>query len=198
MINELIEHLKSSKTFGTKFKSNDTKFIFLTSGGYRKYTKSRIVTIIFNDSQPILIIKFYKSHNSLSHEFKIQNQIYEIYGDLISKPLSEMNYNGYNLLIEEPIIGKNLTRHIYENLNQNSITSIFTSIFNFYESLNSNLELSNFENFNKEIDLLFKNFNSNYKISNSHKDMIINLKLEFLKILKINLFFKDFLIMILY
>ena len=178
MINELIEYLKSSKTFGNKFKSNDTKFILLTSGGYRKYAKSRIVTIIFNDSQPILVVKFYKSHNSSSNEFKIQNQIYDIYGDLISKPLSEENYNGYNLLIEEPIIGKNLTRHVYENLNQNSLIEIFTTIFNFYENLNSGLELSSIEDFNKEIDLLFQNFYSNYKIFDSHKDMITNLKLE--------------------
>ena len=181
MINELIQYLKSSKTFGNKFKTNDTKFILLTSGGYRKYAKSRIVTIIFNNSQPILVIKFYKSLNSLSDEFKIQNQMYDIYGNLISKPLGEENFNGYNLLIEEPVTGKNLTRYVYENLNQNSLIEIFTIIFNFYESLNSNLELSDIENFNKEIDLLFENFYLNYKISNSHKIMIENLKLEFLK-----------------
>ena len=181
MINELIQYLKSSKTFGNKFKSNDTKFIFLTSGGYRKNTKSRIVLIIFNNSQPILVIKFYKSPNSLSDEFKIQNKIHDIYGNLISKPLGEENFNGYNLLIEEPVTGKNLTRYVYENLNQNSLIEIFTTIFNFYETLNSNLELSNIENFNKEIELLFEKFYSNYAISQSHKDMIENLKSEFIK-----------------
>jgi hypothetical protein len=181
MINELIQYLKSSKTFGNKFKSNDTKFIFLTSGGYRKNTKSRIVLIIFNNSQPILVIKFYKSPNSLSNEFKIQNKIHDIYGNLISKPLCEENFDGYNLLIEEPVTGKNLTRYVYENLNQNSLIEIFTTIFNFYETLNSNLESSNIENFNKEIELLFEKFYSNYTISQSHKDMIKNLKLEFIK-----------------
>ena len=181
MINELIEYLKSSKTFGNKFKSNDTKFIFLTSGGYRKNTKSRIVVIVFNNSQPILVIKFYKSPNSSSDEFKIQNEIHNIYGNLISKPLGEENYNGYNLLIEEPVTGKNLTRYVYENLNQNSLIEIFTTIFNFYKTLNSNLESSDIKNFNKEIEELFEKFYSNYTISQSHKDMIKNLKLEFIK-----------------
>ena len=181
MINELIQYLKSTKTFGNKFKSNDTKFIFLTSGGYRKYTKGRVVLIVFNNSQPILVIKFYKSPNSLSDEFKIQNKIYDIYGNLISKPLGEENFDGYNLLIEEPVAGKNLSRHVYENLNQNCLIETFTTVFNFYETLNSNLELSNIENFNKEIELLFEKFYSNYAISQSHKDMIENLKLEFIK-----------------
>jgi hypothetical protein len=192
MINGIIQYLKSSKTFGNKFKSDDTKFIFITSGGYRKNTKSRIVVIVFNNSQPVLVIKFYKSRNSLSDEFKIQNQIYDIYGNLISKPLGEENYNGYDLLIEEPIIGKNLTRYIYENLNQNSLIEIFTIIFKFYENLNSNLELSNIKNFNEEINLLFEKFYSNYTITQSHKDMIEDLKLEFIKNFKNKTIFQRF------
>ena len=181
MINELIQYLKSSKAFGNKFKSNDIQFILLTSGGYRKYAKSRIVVIIFDGSKPILVMKFYKNSDSISDEFKTQNQIYDIYGDLISKPLGIEYCNDYNLFIEEPVLGKNLTRHVYENLNQNSLVEIFTNLFTFYGHLNSHLEPSNIENFIKEIDLVFQNFYSHFKISNSHKDMIEYLKLEFIK-----------------
>ncbi len=181
MINQLIRSLRSSKNFRNRFKSDEINYVLLTSGGYRKYDKNRLVVIIFDSSEPRLVVKFYKNTNSISNEFKIQTQIYDIYGDLITKPLGLECLDDYELFIEEPILGKNLTRYVYENLNQNSLLEIFKLVFTFYKNLNFHVETSNIQNFTKEIDFIFQTFNSNFKISNSHIDMIKNLKLEFIK-----------------
>ena len=181
MINQLIQSLKSSKNFGNKFKSNDTHYVFLTSGGYRKYDKGRIVVIVFDGSEPRLVVKFYKNSDSISNEYETQTQIYKIYENLITKPLGIERINDYDILVEEPALGKNLTRYVYENLNKYALLDVFKLVFAFNKNLNSKLEVSNIQNLTKEVDQLFQTFYSNIKISNSHEDMIKNLRLIFLK-----------------
>jgi len=181
MINRLIQLLKSSENFGNKFQSNDIHYTLLTSGGYRKYDKGRIVVIVFDGSEPRLVVKFYKNSNSISDEYETQTQIYKIYGNLITKPLGIVYLNDYKLMVEEPVLGKNLTRYVYENLNKHTLLEVFKLVFVFYKNLNSNLEISNNQNLIKEIDQIFQTFYSNFKISKSHVDMIENLRLVFLK-----------------
>ncbi|RZD48224.1 MAG: hypothetical protein CXT78_01560 [Thaumarchaeota archaeon] len=181
MINQLIQSLKSSKNFGKKFKSNHINYTVLTSGGYRKYDKGRIVVIIFDNSEPRLIVKFYKNGNSVSDEYKTQTQIYKIYGNLITKPMGMENFNNYELLIEEPVLGKNLTRYIHEHLNSHTLLGVFKLISDFNKNLNSKLESSDIQNFSKELDHLIQIFYSDFEISNVHEDMIKNLRSVFLK-----------------
>jgi len=181
MIDQLIQSLKSSENFGNKFKSNDTHFALLTSGAYRKYDKGRIVVIVFDGSEPRLVLKFYKNSDSISDEYETQTQIHKIYGNLISKPLGIERINNYDILVEEHILGKNLTRYVFQNLNNYALLDVFKLISTFNKNLNSKLEISNIQNLTKEIDQLFQTFYSNFEILNSHEDLIKNLRSVFLK-----------------
>ena len=65
---------------------------------------------------------------------------------MIAKPLGIERINDYDILVEEPILGKNLTRYIPQNLNKHALLEVFKLIFAFNKNLNSKLEISNIQN----------------------------------------------------
>ena len=182
MIQSLLNTLLNEQKIPELIPSLETSFLIISSGNYRSNETSRLVILVFQNTKLSLIIKLYKSNNSkIYNEYEQQKSFYDIFPNLIAKPLLCEEINGFNILIEKPIEGKNFNRYLYDNLSKNSINHSLKLVLNFHKKLNSNLELSNSKYLIDEVSRILETFSENFSLSSFDIKFIQQCKSIFLK-----------------
>ncbi len=185
MIKSLINTILNKKKLFNVDSSHEISFLVVTSGYYRSYDKGRLVILVFQNSKLLFVMKFYKSNNGeILQEFKIQKLFNSISPNLISKPLYCENIHGFNILIENPIDGKNFSRYLSENLEQKLIKNSLTLVSNFYEELNDNSESSSYSELSDEVNVILNEFSKNNTLEKYEIDFIHQCKFIFLEYFK--------------
>jgi hypothetical protein len=95
LIESLIKTLLDENKIPELKNSLNISFSVISSGYYRTYKKSRLAVLVFQNSKLVFVIKFYKSNDeNLYDEFKEQKLFYNLYTDLIPKPILCEKING--------------------------------------------------------------------------------------------------------
>ena len=185
MIESLIKTLLDENKIPELKNSLNISFSVISSGYYRTYKKSRLVVLVFQNSKLVFVIKFYKSNNeNLYHEFKEQKLFYNLYTDLIPKPILCEKVNGFQILVENPINGKMFSRYFQDNMSKTSTKNSLKLILDFNNKLNSGLEPSTFVTLNNEVTSMLDSFCNNYSLEKSDLEFIEQSKLIFLEFFK--------------
>lgn len=182
MINSLINKLFEENDIPNLSKDLDFSFLVLSSGDYRSQKTGRLVILVFQEKKLSFVIKFYKSNDKkIFQEYENQNSFHNIYPTLVSKPICCKNINGLNILIENPVTGKNFSKFFYEHLDKKSIKNSFKLLINFYETLNSINETSDFSNLMDEVNFTLDEFSKNYFLEKHEMIFIQECKSIFFK-----------------
>ena len=185
LIESLIKTLLDENKIPELKNSLNISFSVISSGYYRTYKKSRLVVLVFQNSKLVFVIKFYKSNNeNLYHEFKEQKLFYNLYTDLIPKPILCEKINGFQILVESPIDGKLFSRYFQDNVSKTSTKNSLKLILDFNNKLNSGLEPSTFVTLNNEVTSMLDSFSNNYSLEKSDLEFIEQSKLIFLEFFK--------------
>ena len=169
MIQSIINELKGSKELLEHYDlSGPLHYALISSGSYRTYQKGRINIVIFNeDGNPLFFLKFYKDkqmNELIEHEFEKQLFLCTTYKNLkIPKPLALFNINGFSIMVEEAFNGKTLSRILSKNPSIESVIEVIDYGKKVQDELNDNLLLSNFSDFEQEVNELVHAFTSLYK-----------------------------------
>ena len=134
MIQSLLNTLLNEQKIPELIPSLETSFLIISSGNYRSNETSRLVILVFQNTKLSLIIKLYKSNNSkIYNEYEQQKSFYDIFPNLIAKPLLCEEINGFNILIEKPgslykqdliDLGETACVALAKILNKNSIPNL--------------------------------------------------------------------------
>ncbi len=160
--------------------------ILIGSGSYRQYDKSRINILVLSNSNPLLVIKFYKFSNELmENEFNLQKKMYEIYlQNGISRPIGLTEIDDRKFLVEQGINGKSLDRLLSDHPDETKIEHMFERLMHFYNYLNSKSIPSSFESLKAEVDSLHQKFIAIYNPNQKEADLIKELLSHTLQYLK--------------
>ncbi len=180
MIDLIITELKRNPGIRECYGNLDSlHYALISTGGYRRYEKSRVVFILFTESGiPIFVVKLYKAvtmNGQIEKEYSAQLQVYNTFSPnrlKIPRPLTLLDVNGYKVIVEEACPGKSLYRILGENPSTQKTIQIVEWANKVQNLLNERLIPSTFSGLETEVQALMTNFITVYKPIESEERLL--------------------------